>query len=890
MALSTRMTQQNSQSEQWLSMLPAHLRERTRSIAKLHRSTERCGSGTHPAAHPAASRSPIVYWTHHAQRVDENPALEVACTLAEALKRPLVVYHGLSSEYRYASDRHHVFQLQAAKDLQEAYRERGIRYAFHLQTRNDPTPSLVLLAQQTDLLITDDFPGEPTDRWLKRLAHLSHLTILAVDTACVVPMQLVGQAFDRAFAFRDATKKLYQERVSRVWPVKGSTPEYFDGQLPLCPLDLKTIEPYKIVAYCDIDPMVPPVSDTRGGTRAGYARWESFLKHRIDRYAAKRNDPCTEASSRMSAYLHYGMVSPMRLAREAHERRAEKYLDELLIWREIAYGYCFYRSDYQSLTTLPTWAVETLRKHQMDRRDQLYSWERLARGQTDDPLWNACQQSLLKHGELHNNVRMTWGKSLLQWTDSPEQALAWLIDLNHRYALDGRDPASYGGILWCLGQFDRPFYPEQQVLGTVRPRPTSEHLGRLDLKKYQTKVNRPIAGRACKIAVVGAGLSGLLCARTIADMGLEVEVFEKSRGAAGRAATRRLDSGGSIDHGAPFFEVPSKRFEPLLQSWQQESIISRWEPRLAKWSNASGTASLSSCSLGTSPMWVGQGGMKELGKHLAQSLKVRCRSTVESIKRDARGWSLQGTLIGDDSSTSSIDSGPFDCVVLAIPSPQAAAILDQDCSWKQVACSQKMKPTWALLVEFERVWDIPLDAIAFENHPCLDWISRESSKPGRSGKPGGSGPSAGSPSGDLWSIHANHDWSNQQIESNPEFVVQSLMQAVGQLGFGPIPGVLSVQSHRWRYAQAAESSLLEDRQSPCLWDGEQQIGACGDWIYNTDLRGFLGRSLGVARALESGAAMAGEILRHWMGVYPTGETENAGKQAFQPMLFGDEAY
>ena len=119
-----------------------------------------------------------------------------------------------------------------------------------------------------------------------------------------------------------------------------------------------------------------------------------------------------------------------------------------------------------SLETLPTWAIQTLKRHEKDARKSLYSHESLSRGMTDDPLWNACQHSLLKHGELHNNVRMTWGKAILEWTETPERALEVLIDLNHRYALDGRDPASYGGILWCLGQFDRPFPPEQPILGT----------------------------------------------------------------------------------------------------------------------------------------------------------------------------------------------------------------------------------------------------------------------------------------------------------------------------------------------------------------------------------------------------------------------------------------
>ncbi|MFM8215383.1 MAG: deoxyribodipyrimidine photo-lyase, partial [Pirellula sp.] len=239
--------------QDWLAILPSHLQERTRLISLAKSSLAQAARW---------EQAPIVYWTHHAQRVDENPALDAACTLASALKRPLLVYHGLSSDYRYSSDRHHVFQIQSAKDLDQAYRELGIRYVFHLQTRRDNAASLVKIAEQTDLLITEDFPGEPTDRWLKRLTYLSHLSILAVDTACVVPMRLVGKAHDRAFAFRDATKKLYKERVSNQWPRLGALPEPYQSDLPFETLDCSKLDPHSIVSLCDIDPMVPPVGDT----------------------------------------------------------------------------------------------------------------------------------------------------------------------------------------------------------------------------------------------------------------------------------------------------------------------------------------------------------------------------------------------------------------------------------------------------------------------------------------------------------------------------------------------------------------------------------------------------------------------------------------------------
>ena len=908
-------------TEELISSLPLHLQERTRGIPRPASGRSRL-SQSQLSQSQASDRGPVVYWTHHAQRVEENPALDVACTLALTLRRPLVVYHGLSSQYRYASDRHHVFQIQGAKDLQEEYTQRGIRYAFELQRRSGNTLGLLRLAQQTDLLITDDFPGEPTDRWLERLAYLEGLTILAVDTACVVPMQLVGRGHDRAFAFRDATAKLYKERLSRRWPTLESVPQRHDGQLPFEALDCSTIEPYQIVAQCDIDPMVPPVADTCGGTRAGYKRWNDFLQDRISKYAAKRNDPCAEYSSRMSAYLHYGMVSPMRLAREANERKAEKYLDELLIWRELAYGYCFYRSDYRSIETIPSWAIETLRKHQKDRREKLYSWETLARGKTDDRLWNACQESLIRHGELHNNLRMTWGKAILSWTKSPEEALGWIIDLNHRYALDGRDPASYGGILWCLGQFDRPFYPEQPVLGTVRARPTSGHLNRLDFDRYERIVRRPIAKSTCRVAVVGAGIAGLLCARSLADVGFEVELFEKSSGPGGRGATRRLDSAGSIDHGAPCFQISSRRWENLLGSWEQDSVIARWEPRLGIWKGRSqagkvaadsmvaadsvsedsiAEGSLEASALERAPgwvgkWWVGKGGMNRIGKHLAQGLTIGYRKTIEAIERRDQGWTLRGN-VQSESSVESFQAGPFDCVVLAIPSPQIAALVHRDCRWKEVASSRSMEPTWTLMIEFAGRWEIPFDAIHLEDHTSLLWMSRESSKPtGKpSGKPSGSSAdlqvnSQGLAGPEAWCIQATSQWTVEHLERDPEWVKSELIGAISKLGVVAMPEILQVHAHRWRYGQSVSAGGRSVDSCPYLWDPDLQLGACGDWVTGPggtqegDRRQTI-RPQGIERALESGAAMAGGIYRHWVERNGLACDLSLGNKPYQPLLF-----
>jgi hypothetical protein len=174
----------------------------------------------------------------------------------------------------------------------------------------------------------------------------------------------------------------------------------------------------------------------------GHARWEKFKRHGLKSYSRLRNVAAVvfpKGVSRPSAYLHHGHVSPFRIAKDAARdgsAGAVKFLDEPLIWRELAHHFCFHRNDLATLDSISQWARQALLDHQDDPREVTYSWERSYRGQTGDVLRDAAQKSLLVQGELHNNVRMTWGKAMINWARHPQDALDLMIDLNHRFALD----------------------------------------------------------------------------------------------------------------------------------------------------------------------------------------------------------------------------------------------------------------------------------------------------------------------------------------------------------------------------------------------------------------------------------------------------------------------
>ncbi len=795
------MNSQTNEIQALLATLPSHLAERTwlRAMGKPDHRGDR-----------------VLYWTHHALRSDENPALDVAIHLAEKLKLPLLVYQGLSEHYRFASDRHHTFILEAARDLEESYAKLGIQYVLHLDRTSVRFPRLARLAHSSAVVVTDDFPIEATKQWTEQLAESNSTSVVLVDTACIVPTRLVGKAYDRAFAFRDATAKLYRDRVNREWPAIHTTVS--PAPVPFESLKLAGRCLATLVSECDIDHSIGPVSDTRGGYLAGYTRWQAFRRNGLRGYAKRRNQIEIDGVSRMSAYLHYGMVSPFRIAREASADGAEKYLDELLIWRELAYAFCYFRTNLDTEASLPLWAIATLTQHANDPRTCL-SWETLSRAKTGDQLWDTAQRSLLKHGELHNNIRMTWGKAILEWSNGHRQALERLIDLNHRYALDGRDPASYGGILWCLGQFDRPFHPEQPILGSVRSRPLAMHQNRTNLEAYEKKVDRATAHPSPRIAMIGTGLAGLMCARILSDQGLNVKCFEKSHRVGGRASTRNVEGMYQFDHGAQYFTIRDPSLKPYLESWCQDNHVAQWNGQIVSIEEFGKFRDVAPVQ-----RFVGTPSMESLGIHLSQDLSVDLEIEIAGVVQESNAYRL---ISRDDRVL-----GDFDVVLWNCPPAQVAKQLPMHCSWREELSKVEMVPCWAVMLATERGWQVPFDG-AFVNQGKLGWIARDSSKPSRSKHV------------ETVVLHSTVAWANENLVLSKEQAIESLIEEAGKVTGVAMPNPCLAKSHRWLYSRPMESLTHSS-----LWDDLNQIGACGDWCGGPRIEG----------ALKSGMSLAGRVL------------------------------
>lgn len=795
-----------------IDTLPPTLRERTRAI----RDTGRDERGEF-----------VLCWLHHAVRGHENPAIDVAALLALELGLPLLVYQGLGGRHRFNSDRHHAFIMQGARDAQAELAARGIRHVFSLPADPAAPSPITALASRSALVVTEDFPAPPMPAWTRALGERSTRAVFAVDAACVVPMQAIavqhGEPITRAFKFRDKAGRLFKARADKPYAELDRLPEAFAGDIGFEPVDLASADLDALIAACEIDHGCGPVADTIGGSEAGYARWEAFKRSGLAGYAKRRNNAATDGVSRMSPYLHHGHVSPFRIMREALAfggEGAEKFIDELWVWRELAHHFCFHRAgDLESLSILPDWARATLARHAGDPREAILPWEALHRAQSGDALWDLCQQSLLVCGELHNNVRMTWGKAVLGWTRGPAEALRTLIDLNHREALDGNDPNSYGGLLWCLGQFDRPFEPEARVLGTVRPRPTDEHAERLDMRRYANLVSTP-PGARLRVGIVGGGISGMACARTLADRGHEAIVFDKGRGPGGRTSTRR-DGDGTFDHGAQYFTARDERFRRVVDSWVQMGVCERWLPRLVSIDDGVRTPK-EVAPEGSEVRFVGTPGMNAIVRHLVESATATGRCTVRFGTRVA---AIDGQRLIDDEGS---DLGSFDAIVLAIPAPQASELVRGASAIARQLDAVEIDPCWAAMLVTDD-HDAGFDA-AFVNGGPLSWIARDSAKPGRRGSP------------THWVAHASSAWSREHLELDREEVAPLLSSAFVELTGARVERAMA---HRWRFA--LPTALAASR---CLWDEAARLGACGDWCAEPKVQG----------AYLSGVAMAGRLL------------------------------
>ncbi|MCC6589881.1 MAG: deoxyribodipyrimidine photo-lyase [Bryobacterales bacterium] len=417
----------------------------------------------------------VLYWMQMNRRVRNNHALEYAIAEANALGLPVLVYEAVTYTYPYASDRFTTFLLEGVPDTSQRLRDRRIGYLFYLRRNTtDPNDTLYRLAADAALIVSDDYPSFVAASHNMTVPTKSEISYVVVDSSCIVPMRLIETKQYGAYTIRPKIHKLLNQYLKPVEPTPVKHP--WKGPVPLAELHT-TVTPEsvaRLVASCDIDHSVKPSLTYRGGASEAERHLQHFLARNLPRYAADRNEPTAHATSNLSPWLHFGHISSLEVALAAKMQAedaggtAAEFLEELIVRRELAFNHArFAQPDPTKLGTVPNWARETLKKHAKDTRPAVYTREQFERAETYDQLWNATQKELLLRGKIHGYYRMYWGKKIIEWSATHEDALETMIYLHDRYALDGRDPNTYTNILWCFGLHDRP-WQERPIFGMVR--------------------------------------------------------------------------------------------------------------------------------------------------------------------------------------------------------------------------------------------------------------------------------------------------------------------------------------------------------------------------------------------------------------------------------------
>jgi deoxyribodipyrimidine photo-lyase len=405
----------------------------------------------------------VLYWMQASQRAEYNHALEFAVLKANELRQPLIVFFGITDQFPEANERHYAFMLEGLKEVKDSLEKRGIQM---IVLHQPPEVGTLQLAKRASLAVVDRGYLRIQRVWREDVSQKMECPLFQVESDIIVPVEETSPKEEYAAAtIRSKIKKkldAFLVSLKEHQPVIDSLSLDFDS------FDIEDLE--RAVSRLHINRSVQRVDSFHGGTKEAKSHLEVFLEGKLDRFPELRNDPNLDYLSHMSPYLHFGQISPLFIALKALETKSpgiEAFLEELIVRRELSINFTFYNERYDSFEAIPDWAKKTLKAHQKDKRPYLYSLKELEGAKTHDPYWNAAQKQMVIEGKMHGYMRMYWGKKILEWTRTPEEAFRNALYLNNKYELDGRDPNGFTGVAWCFGKHDRP-WGEREIFGNVR--------------------------------------------------------------------------------------------------------------------------------------------------------------------------------------------------------------------------------------------------------------------------------------------------------------------------------------------------------------------------------------------------------------------------------------
>ncbi len=457
----------------------------------------------------------LIYWMQQAQRVQFNPAFDLAVKRSNETGLPLVVLFVVSI-VPDANLRHYHFMLQGLWEVAAALQGKGIEFYM---LAGEPSKVLVPCIAQALEVIGDSGYLHFQKEWRQAIRQCCielGCGWTEVETEPLVPIAVASEKEEYAAAtlrpkllkallsFGETNSELFYlpKPPSRI---QLSNPNIFPGEHVFATLENWMLEQVDLASGIEACPEYP------GGRQAAWQRLQTFLSEKLPFYASKRNEPSLDIQSGLSSYLHFGQISTAEIIQQLLGKvgieKAElcslirkkpledgplagavAFAEELVIRRELSFNFCRYNPSYDSFSCLPDWSRRNLINHLGDQREQHYSLDRLEQCATDDKYWNAAQQEMMEKGKMHNYMRMYWGKRLLAWFKSPEDVYQILIYLNNRYELDGRDPNAFAGIAWCFGKHDRP-WQRRPIYGSVRYMNAAGLERKFNMVAYLNKIN-----------------------------------------------------------------------------------------------------------------------------------------------------------------------------------------------------------------------------------------------------------------------------------------------------------------------------------------------------------------------------------------------------------------
>jgi deoxyribodipyrimidine photo-lyase len=428
------------------------------------------------------------------QRESFNPALEAAIASANRLNLPVLVCFGLSDGYPEATVRHYSFMAEGLRGVAAALGERGVAFVIG---RGSPDDVAIHFAARAAMVVCDRGYLRLQREWRAKLATWAKCRVLQVEGDVVVPVEHASRK--REVGARTLRPKIMRVRDKFLQPLRRvSVKHKSDAESLGLPASLDLSDPSALLEGLNTDHSVKPVARFRGGYSEAKRHLETFVSGPLQDYASRRNEPSAMQVSFLSAYLHFGQISPVEIALAVRDTSASpsdkaSYLEELIVRRELAMNFVEHTPDYDSYSCLPEWARNTLALHSKDQRPHIYTEHELTGAKTHDPYWNAAMTEMRDTGYMHNHMRMYWGKKILEWSVTPEEGYATALSLNNRYFLCGRDANSFANVAWCFGLHDRP-WPERPIFGKVRSMTASGLERKIDVKAYLNRVAELAAG------------------------------------------------------------------------------------------------------------------------------------------------------------------------------------------------------------------------------------------------------------------------------------------------------------------------------------------------------------------------------------------------------------